>query len=219
VIATGAYGLLCMSYILLDETIPLFLKLDKAFGGLSFGSSDIGFLLSLSGVFMVFFTSIALPLLASMKKSRLFLISTCFAIPAVFAWPSIAVLNRTVLDKWGLHGDRLLWLLLGSCATLKNIFACCAFTAVMIQVNDSCSHKHLGAVNGLGQSLGALARAVGPAVGGLLWSISLHTNFIFTNFLGCAVLLVICQCLNYQLPDPTNNRNGEENEEIVFNEC
>jgi hypothetical protein len=65
-----------MSYILLDETIPLFLKLDKDLGGISFNSSEIGFLLSSSGFFMIFFTSLILPELASMRKSKLFMIKT-----------------------------------------------------------------------------------------------------------------------------------------------
>jgi hypothetical protein len=83
-------------------------------------------------------------------------------------------------------------------------------------------------VNGLGQSIGALARAIGPALGGytcdiyiydayvhvylpltytpthtgILWSISLEFNFIFANFIGASLLLVVCQALNSQLPDP-----------------
>jgi hypothetical protein len=96
VIATGSYGLLCMSYIVLDETLPLFLKLDKNRGGFNFGSNNIGYLLSSAGIFMLFFTGIILPKLSSMKKSKLFLIGTLCSIPNVFAWPILAVLNNQV---------------------------------------------------------------------------------------------------------------------------
>jgi hypothetical protein len=67
--------------------------------------------------------------------------------------------------------------------------------------------SHLGAVNGVGQSLGApcpvnrhtplrdsdaccvhaftasVARAVGPAMGGVLWSLGLERRFIYMNFI------------------------------------
>ena len=39
-------------------------------------------------------------------------------------------------------------------------------------INNSVFDEALGAVNGLGQSMASLARAIGPAFGGLLWSIS-----------------------------------------------
>lgn len=57
VISTCNYGMLAMCYILLDETLPLFLKLDSEDGGFSFNSTQIGFLMSVSGVFMLLFTS------------------------------------------------------------------------------------------------------------------------------------------------------------------
>jgi hypothetical protein len=84
---------------------------------------------------------------------------------------------------------------------MKNVFASCSFTAVMIQVNHSVYEDYLGAVNGLGQSLAALARAIGPAFGGFLWSVSIKSRFVFLNFIGVSVLLVGCFFLNRQLPD------------------
>jgi hypothetical protein len=40
-----------------------------------------------------------------------------------------------------------------------------------VQVNVSVEPEHLGAVNGLGQSIAAGMRALGPAVAGVLWSL------------------------------------------------
>merc|ERR1712216_567486 len=103
------------------------------------------------------------------------------------------------------------------------------FTAVMIQVNDSVADRHLGVVNGLGQSIGALARAIGPALGGMLWSISRNYNFIFVNFIGAASLLTISQILDCHVSPPRSeakkqasqggNGVGEEDtSEVIFNE-
>ena len=41
-------------------------------------------------------------------------------------------------------------------------------------INNSVYDESLGKVNGLGQSMASLARTIGPAFGGLLWSFSLE---------------------------------------------
>ena len=50
VIATCNYGMIAMSYILIDETIPLFLQLDKDMGGFSVSTSQVGILYSYTGI-------------------------------------------------------------------------------------------------------------------------------------------------------------------------
>ena len=134
--------------------------------------------------------------------SSLFLIASIGSIPAVFFWPLIALINYRILSNWGDNGINMMWGLLLAAAISKNIFASMHFTAMMIQVNDSVADKNLGAVNGLGQSIGALARAIGPALGGILWSLSVKFSMIVLNFIGACILLIICQLLNSQLPDP-----------------
>lgn len=47
----------------------------------------------------------------------------------------------------------------------------------MIMINNSVFDESLGKVNGLGQSMAALARTIGPALGGLLWSISVEVRY------------------------------------------
>eukprot|EP00981_Chlorochromonas_danica_P003338 scaffold644_cov168-Ochromonas_danica.AAC.30 len=78
------------------------------------------------------------------------------------------------------------------------LLACGSY--VMIQVNHSVSEKYLGAVNGLGQSFAALARAVGPALGGALWSLSIQTENVFVNFMVVSFVLVGCGIINRHLP-------------------
>jgi glycerol uptake facilitator-like aquaporin len=55
---------------------------------------------------------------------------------------------------------------------LKAITATNAFTACLILVNAAAPRHALGAVNGAGQSLASLVRALGPALGGLSWGLS-----------------------------------------------
>lgn len=66
------YGVLAMAYIILEETIPLFLKLSSDMGGFGFSSVKIGFLLSLSGSVMLVFTYFFLPIFASNSKAWMF---------------------------------------------------------------------------------------------------------------------------------------------------
>ena len=203
ILATGSYGMLAMSYILLDETIPLFLKLSREEGGFEFTSSQIGLLLSLCGAAMLLFSSFVMPIIASKSKKWLYEVGIIGGIPCVFLWPCLAVVNKIFLIHFNNHHLYLmtLWPLLLLTAIAKNVFASCSFTAVMIQVNHSVYEDYLGAVNGLGQSLAALARAIGPAFGGFLWSVSIKSKFVFLNFIGVSMLLVICFFVNRQLPD------------------
>lgn len=70
----------------------------------------------------------------------------------------------------------------------------------MIFVNHSVEDHQLGAVNGIGQTVAAGARAVGPAAGGILWSLSEHIHFIYTNYIFSVVVFLVLQLIVYQLP-------------------
>eukprot|EP01039_Chlorochromonas_danica_P000379 gene379-412_t len=201
-LACGSYGMLAMAYIIYDETIPLFLKLDKTEGGLSFNSTEIGLMISISGGIMLFFNFFLLPHFAAQSKRWLFEIGVLGGVPMTFAWPILAIINTHFLSHLHSHVSyySILWPALILLSTIKNVFSCLCFTAVMIQVNHSVSEKYLGAVNGLGQSFAALARAVGPALGGALWSLSIQTENVFVNFMVVSFVLVGCGIINRHLP-------------------
>jgi MFS family permease len=203
VLAVSSYGLLCMAYILYDETIPLFLKLDRSDGGFSFDSSRIGTLISISAGCLLCFTSTLLPKLASHSKQWLYEVGIIAAIPLTLCWPLIAVLNDKVLLQLELSETSYLiivWSLLLLTNTAKLVCSACSFTAVMIQVNHSVEEEYLGRANGLGQSLAAAARAIGPALGGLLWSLSTRFHFVFLNFIMIIFIFFLCGYMNRLLP-------------------
>jgi MFS family permease len=226
VLVTGQYGLLAMAYILWDETIPLFLKLDPDRGGFGLDSSRIGLLLSSSGAFMLGFTSLLLPaIMVRYTKKSVFQSGILLALPMAFALPALAILSRSALEWFSPYsppdadvdaGGRsnegfakllvwTLWILLLVCVVMKNVTSCITFTSNMIMINNSVFDPYLGAVNGLGQSLASLARAVGPALGGALWSVSVQIS-PFVNFV--AIFLGLCSCLsiNFYLPDAVNSK-------------
>lgn len=200
-LATSNYGILCMAAILIDETLPLFLKAPINEGGFDFNSMHIGFLLSISGCVMLLFTSFVLPIVSRRSKFWMFRVGTWGAIPVALCFPFVALLNRKVLSalspSW--HSG-ILWTVLPMVTVLKNVFACFSFGAVMIQVNHSVHDEYLGAVNGLGQSLAALARAIGPALGGALWSVSTKHHFVYLNFIVAACVYLFLLYLNQLMP-------------------
>lgn len=202
VLSTICYGILAMAYILFDETIPLFLKLDKTQGGFQFDSAQIGLLLSVSGGAMLGFNFYILPTLSQWPKKILFQRGNYGAIPLILFWPCLALLNQHVLLHWKSHTAyvAVLWPTLLLMSLFKNVFACLSFTAVMLQINHSVTNELLGKVNGMGQSLASAARAIGPALGGMLWSISIQRQFVFLNFIAVMVILAASSMVNHWLP-------------------
>jgi len=199
---TGAYGLLAFSYIILDETLPLFMKLEIERGGFSFHSTDIGFVLSMSGAVMLVFNVLVLPRLGTMSKLRLYKMTNICAVPWTLAWPLVGSFNRHVIDSgyWGPKcGATYAMLLIIS--SVKNSLGVMTFTAIIILINNSVPSAYLGKVNGLGQSFAALARAAGPALGGALWSMSLKHETIYLNFLVTSALLLLGQGIVSLLPE------------------
>lgn len=216
VLATSTYGMVCASSIVVEETIPLFLKLDVSQGGLSFSSIEIGILLSISGFTMMFFTFFFLPAIArNSSKLWMFRRGVIGSIPVAMSWPLIGLLYRYYISK--LHSSQLqtmvLWPLLVITCVCKSVMSCFAFTAVMILINHSVTEEHLGVVNGLGQSLGSLARAVGPALGGALWSISTSHQMVFLNFLFTSALMMGCLLLSNKLPSSLDHQRPRSNPE------
>jgi len=200
VMVTLNYGLLGMATVLCDETIPLMLKLDADQGGFSFQITQIGVLLSSAGVVMIFFTLLVLPWFTRQSKRWMNRFGTLCNVPLSLLWPVVAVINHQYELSHGHQSFPLLWPCLIGIYILKNIMVNVAFTGMIIQVNHSVFSEDLGKVNGLGQSFVSAARALGPALGGCLWSLSIHTHFVFLNFILVAALYILSERLNGSLP-------------------
>ena len=202
-LVTSNYGLIAMAYIILEETIPLFLKLSRDQGGLEFDSFSIGLLLSITAIFLLFFTSCFLPNIASKSKLWMFRIGIYGGAPLTVAWPLVAFTYahyiQHLLPVKVAH--LILWVLLLVVCILKSVFACLSFTGIMIMINNSVYNEHLGSVNGFAQMLASLARCIGPAGGGIFWSLACRYHFIALNFLTVSVLLVLSLLTISFVPD------------------
>ena len=198
VAATGNYGIVCFATVILDETFPLFLKLDEGEGGFSYRSHDIGLVLSISGILMFFFTVTFLPKLANGDKPQLFRMGGLFTVPTCFLYPLGTIIVRAIGGGASIEELSITsYAYLITVKFVQSVAVCLCFTAVVVQVNESVAERELADVNAMGQMFASLARCVGPGVGGLLWSLSVNADFIVANFLVTAVLLVGAMALNH----------------------
>lgn len=208
ILSTSTYGMVCAAAILIDETLPLFFKLETARGGFGFDSQQIGVLLSTGAAGMMVMSILCIPLIDGVSNKYLSKLSISLLVPLCLAFPLIALLNNHVLVNMGNDTAHmwLLWPLLILVNTFKNLFTNFSFTAAVIMVNYSVTDEYLGAVNGLGQSLGALARSLGPAVGGLLWSVATKYDFVYLNFIAVVAVFALNYYISYLAPASLDHR-------------
>ena len=189
----GSYGIMCFAQVVLDESLPLLFKLREDKGGFGFDSNQIGQLLSLAGLAFTCFTVGVLPIVANTSKSTMLIVGCLSGIPASISFPMLPSIVSYFQGQgeWPLLVFALLW---------KNISACLAFTAVTVQVNQSVEDHELTSVNAYGQMMAAFSRAVGPALGGVMWSAWLGLDQVWGNFALVGVVLVLTILLNRNIP-------------------
>ena len=197
-LAVGSYGLLALGQIVLDETLPLYMKLDRAQGGFSYETHDIGIILSVAGGVFMIFTLFVLPVVANYNKSSLYFYGCITTIPIALCMPLLPQINQDETVVWILLLTSLIW---------KNISLTLAFTAVCVQVTESASKDtELASVNALGQSIASLSRSIGPACGGLLWAIFLSSKHVEGNFCIVCGVMLMCIYLNRLIPCDAKNQ-------------
>ena len=192
VIATvSCYCCIATGYLILDETTPLLLKLSFDKGGFGYQSKEIGSLLGLSGIILFLWTFFAIaPIERTIGKLNMLKIGNYIGVllPVLYV-----LIPRYTTSALQLEPRAISWILLLAVMCLRNIFSSMAFTAVMILVNNSVTSEYLGQVNGGAQALASLSRAIGPLLGGILWTWSVSIDNLFINFILITVILVCSQ--------------------------
>jgi MFS family permease len=192
--ACASYGLIAVTQQMLDEALPLFMKLSRDDGGLGFEESDIGALLAVGGIPIILSLAfvpwaerlIGAPGIFRVGVIGLTPIGTLFWMTGL-AWP--------LLPVWG--G----WAMLGTVVFLKNVCLSFAFSGVFVMMSNSVPSERLGEVNGAGQTLASISRAAGPSLCGALWSLSTQLHFVPLSFIGIGVGCVSCLCHAACIPE------------------
>lgn len=160
-----AYGLLAVAQVQFDELVPVLLRLDRGLGGLGFSARETGLVQVVAGGAQIFGQLVILaPVTAKYGPIRCFL-GTMLPLVALVLFPVVALFGDSPAGTWA-----LLALFLVSKTLLMQI----AFTSIMIVINNSTRGFNLGLVTGLAQAVASGVRAIGPTVGGGVFSASLQ---------------------------------------------
>jgi MFS family permease len=205
--AVAMYALTALMYILYDETLSVWAMTPIELGGLSLGTGMIGIALGASGIGLLAFQ----PFFAKLCKSLgLLLVFRTGCILAAFFLSCLPFLN--FLARRGVP-EPILIMLLVCLALIRSVHSVMTFTSSVMMVNMSAPPGALGTVNGLGQSASSLFRAIGPTLGGWIFSLSLvlglpfpfdfHFVFFFAGSIGLGIF-----CLTFLI----SQKQLEENE-------
>ncbi len=172
-IAISNYGVLAFCQILFDELLPVFAKTDTQAGGLGWKASDVGSLQVVQGGTQIFANLVLFHrLTANYGLLRVFRNSMWPLIPVVLLFPALSRLS-----PW----PEALWIGMAIGVAMKAGLMSVAFTSIMLIINNSSRGVALGAINGVAQSAASLVRALGPTLGGVLYSASLNFE-VFGSF-------------------------------------
>ncbi|KAL0487797.1 peptide/nitrate transporter [Acrasis kona] len=193
------YSLLGLVTISFQEVIPLWSLLPLSQKGLGFDPSKIGILGLVSG-FVIGFLQIALMarILKKFGAMWAFRIASLIVVPFFPFYPEISYLGGSSV---------LLWAVLIVVFFIR--FSCteCMYTCMNLMMNNSVTSVSRGKLNGLAMSLISLMRAIGPAGGAALFSLSNFLPFPFDvhlMFILFSVSFTIIFCISLALPKTIN---------------
>ncbi|KAK5999258.1 putative peptide/nitrate transporter [Cladobotryum mycophilum] len=182
--------------IFFDELYALFTASSMKRGiGLSFQPPQIAHSLAFAGPAMIS-ALIGFPRLHG-RFSSLPLYRTA-GIIFIFLYPLFSFLPK-LAQAASVHSSLLLWIPLVGLIIPRYASMVIALASLQIMVNDFVRPKDRALMNGLAQSVGSLARAIGPSLGGFTWSWSLgnglkapfdfHINFILLAVVAAGQIL------------------------------
>lgn len=178
-----AYGLLAVAQVQFDELVPVLLRLDTHLGGLGFTARETGAVQVVAGAAQIFGQIFILaPVTARYGPIRCFL-RTMLPLVALLLFPVVALFGDSRGGTWALLALFLI---------AKTLLMQVAFTSIMIVINNSTRGFNLGLVTGLAQAVASGVRAVGPTVGGGLFSASLQWRSLGALRMHAAFVTVAC---------------------------
>ncbi|CAL8469413.1 g8954 [Coccomyxa elongata] len=176
----GAYASIAFLMNFLEELTPIFASAPYDKGGLNFKPDEVALPVSFAGLGLILFSLLAyqriqkrLGCLACAK------IGLTVAIPMVLLIPMPSLL---VPRYWAVQS------LFIPVFGLKAMCSIMCMTSSMILVNLTAPIEQIGPVNGAGNTLAAGMRALGPALSGQLWALSLATGMKHNQFFAFGVV-------------------------------
>lgn len=166
--AIGLYGSLAMATTLIDELFPVIVQLPVELGGLALHEQQIGQFLVLQGVYLIVFQLTTFHRLVDAFGERPLIRFGAAALTVIFAFLPF------VIDLAGSGDGVVMWLVMGVLLLFKTTCLGMCFSLTFVAINSAAKGHRLGLVNGVSQSMASAVRALGPTLGGLVLSSSLH---------------------------------------------
>ncbi|KAJ8589726.1 MFS general substrate transporter [Rhizopogon salebrosus TDB-379] len=204
VIPIANYAMLAFLDISLRALFPLIFSTPIYLGGLGFAPASIGSWLALFGIVDGVFQALFFAKMVDwLGPKRLFCVSvSCFA-PVMAVFPIISWLA----SARGMVDHAITFTLLGQLVLI--VLWDMSFGIIFLFITASApSQNVLGAINGLGQTSAAMARAFGPALATSLFAFSKEHNILNGNAIYVIFIILAggLRWLALQLPDKLHDR-------------
>lgn len=161
-VVIGCYCSLALVQVLFDELFSVFCSTPLALNGLAWAAADVGGIQVVQGVSQIVFQILIVPrLIRRFGCVKCFMWPSLACVPVLLAFPQVARLAAR---------PDVLYAALVALLVLKTLFFTCAFTAIIIAINNAAPANALGAVTGTAQMCASGFRTAGPALGGVLFT-------------------------------------------------
>jgi len=206
------YCVFSLHEVAYSEIFSLWAESPKAYGGLGFTTTNVGTVLSITGVGVLIFQLLIFPSIANFTGAILITrIAAVLSIPVLACYPFISMLS-----------GGFLWLVINCASLLKNVLSVTVYTGTFLLLNNSASQDQRGAANGLAMTGMSLFKTFGPAGGGSIFAWAqrrqdasiLPGNQIVFFLLNAILLIVIAMTFEPFLPQSTNRPNQSKDSKV-----
>lgn len=198
-----------------DQLFPVFLETPDNEGspvelpfkfahGFGLDQKDLGFILSVQGIYQLFATVIIFPFVVSRFGTlNLFRILAAFYFILYFILPYFVLLPEN-LRIFGVYFA---------------VFWRCTFSAMaypsnaILLTNAAPSLETLGTINGVAASTASLCRAFGPTISGLLYGLGLTTGYCGLAWWCNGLVAIAGAFVSFQLTEPKGRMDEKINED------
>jgi hypothetical protein len=180
----------------------------KFTGGFGLSTKEIGFILSMQGIYSmiatVFFFPFFVRRLGALGLFRVLALSYPFL---YFTTPYLVLLPHGVARTIGIY-TIIVW---------KCTFANFAFPAnAILLTNSAPSLLQLGTINGVAASTASLSRAFGPTVSGVLYAAGLKLGYSGLAWWGTGLVTIVGGVISMRMTDQGGRMEEKADEEEAF---
>jgi MFS family permease len=164
-------------------------------GGVGFQPQQIGLVLTITAVFVMFYQPCIFPRISNgLGVVRMVQMGGSVAIVMLFGFPFMTLLAYQPVLLWGAFTlQRLMDIVAGTAQMMGS-------GLLLINASDPAAH---GRIQGFTQAMASILRTIFPAVGGALWSACLPLGYPWSphvTYMLAVVLQAFCLCAAFKLP-------------------